>query len=150
MSLLPQIQQISQLQGRIHILENIYNTELHAFQTTHRVTTLCTDTDVLCFITQILYSRTHRYILWGLLGGLLLCFCLCFCCFCCPRLIPIFYKPSPRVTLVPLREIDVDLCPPDSLLNLNIPPIAESNFLENLQEIEVINLDIQDLMHIQV
>ncbi|XP_039341921.1 uncharacterized protein LOC120370787 [Mauremys reevesii] len=56
MSLLPQIQHISQLQGRIHILENIYNTELHAFQTTHRVTTLCTDTDILCFIT------THFFI----------------------------------------------------------------------------------------
>ncbi|XP_074926068.1 uncharacterized protein LOC116816115 [Chelonoidis abingdonii] len=78
-SILPEIQKISDLQGQIHVLQNIYQIEKHAFYTAYRVSTLCTNYDVMCKEMK----QPQHIITMGTLMLVLLLFSLGICCCCC-------------------------------------------------------------------
>ncbi|XP_030435429.1 uncharacterized protein LOC115659439 [Gopherus evgoodei] len=80
-SILPEIQKISDLQGQIHVLQNIYQIEKHAFYTAYRVSTLCTNYDVMCYVIKAMKQPQH-IITMGTLMLVLLLFSpgVCYCC----------------------------------------------------------------------
>ncbi|XP_038270590.1 uncharacterized protein LOC119860659 [Dermochelys coriacea] len=82
LSILPEIQKITELQGQLHMLQNIYQVEKYAFHTAYRVSTLCTKYDVLCFVTKTV-QQPHHIITMGMLLLVLLLFGLglCYCCY---------------------------------------------------------------------
>ncbi|XP_065437135.1 uncharacterized protein LOC135980832 [Chrysemys picta bellii] len=84
LSLLPEIQKISEVQGQIHMLQNVYQVEKYAFHTAYRVSTLCTKYDVLCFMTKAV-QQPHYSIAMGMLLLVLLLVSLGLCYCCCKR-----------------------------------------------------------------
>ncbi|XP_044859357.1 uncharacterized protein LOC123362877 [Mauremys mutica] len=109
-TLLPEIRKLSQLKDQVDVLETTYNTELRAFETAHRVTTLCTGSDLICVISRVFHPpQMHSLLFWGFIGGgLLLGACACYCCCTRCRLRPtvLTFPPPPPypVPLAPLRE----------------------------------------------
>ncbi|XP_039344595.1 uncharacterized protein LOC120372016 isoform X2 [Mauremys reevesii] len=121
-TLLPEIRKLSKLKAQIDVLETTYNSELRAFETAHRVTTLCTGSDLLCFISRALHPpQMNRFLFWGFVGGgLLLSFCTCYCCCTRCRARPItptvltFAPPPPYPDPVPLAPLRESVLEPES------------------------------------
>lgn len=143
LSLLSEVQQISELQGQIHQLQNIYQTEKNAFQTAYRVSTRCTKYDALCFVTKTLQQpQPHRFIVWGAILTLLLIsvgFCYCCCKRCFPCCAPTLKIASEQVALIPLRELNCKSPEPQAYEEMRIADGEQATIKEinNLMNIEV-------------